>query len=80
MVKIQNKIFLDGELIIYTDYKRSEHAGAGGYFQVVDICIDSKSILKDLDIDQGTHYYDMKNVLQDLLLPSDFDAYREKVM
>ncbi len=80
---IQNKMFPDGELVIYTDYKRSTHAGADGCFQISDICIEDysdRSILKDLNIDQGVHYHSIKEVLQDLSLPLDFTNYREEII
>lgn len=80
---IQNKEFPNGKLVIYTDYKRSTHAGADGCFQVVDICIEGYSeisILKDVTIDQGVHYFNLTEVLQDLSLPLDFSDYREEIV
>ena len=80
---IQNKTFPDGELVIYTDYKRSTHAGADGCFQISDIRLEGysdRSILKELNIDQGIHYHNIKQVLQDLLLPINFKDYREEIV
>lgn len=80
---IQNKMFPDGELVIYTDYKRSTHAGADGCFQISDICIEDYSdgsILRDINIDQGVHYHSIKEVLKDLSLPIDFTNYREEIV
>lgn len=72
-MKIQQKEFEDGELVIYVDYSRSDHAGAGGCFQIVNIEIereDNVSILDDINIDPGVHYHDIKDVLKDLELDS----------
>lgn len=80
---IQNKTFPDGQLIFYNDYKRSTHAGANGCFQISDICLEGytdESILKELNIDQGVHYHDMKEVFKDLMLPSNFNNYREEIV
>lgn len=81
---IQNKLFSDGVLVIYTDYKRSTHAGADGCFQISNICIENDdndiSILNDISIDQGVHYYKIADVLQDLSLPLDFKNYREEIV
>ena len=81
-MKIQNKTFPEGELVIYTSYIRSEHAGAGGCFQIVDICIEGdidKSILNDVNIDQGTHYQSINQVLKDLKISSDSINFREEI-
>ena len=79
---IQNKTFPDGELIIYTDYSRSTHAGADGYFQVVDICISNDSedsILDELNVDQGVHYQCIEALLKDLLVSPNFVNYKEVI-
>lgn len=83
LMRIQNKTFPDGELVIYTDYKRSAHAGAEGCFQIQDIFLENesdRSILQEINIDQGRHYHHIKEVLQDLLLPIDFKDYREEIV
>lgn len=80
---IQGKVFKEGELIIYTDYKRSAHAGAAGCFQVIDVCIDGDtetSILQDIDIDQGKHYFEISEVLNDLEIDLIYIDFREEVM
>ena len=78
---IQNKIFPDGELVIYVDYSVSERAGAGGCFQIFDICIDENiSILSDLKIDIGFHYNHINDVLQDLeIIPGTVNVRQEIV-
>lgn len=65
-MKIQGRDFEDGELEIYTDHSRSEHAGAGGCFQIVDILLNNNSILAKLNIDQGRHYFNLNEVAEDL--------------
>lgn len=65
-MKIQGIDFEDGKLVIYTDYSRSNHAGAGGSFQIVDIFLNNNSILTKLDIDQGRHYFNLNEVAEDL--------------
>lgn len=80
-LKIQGKDFSEGELVIYTNYERSEHAGAGGCFQIVDIYIEAdkdESILTDLDIDQGRHYHNIDEVLQDLQVSRGLINFREE--
>lgn len=70
---IQKKVFPDGELVIYKDYESSEHAGAGGCFQIGDIAIEGEkdeSILDKVAIDHGKHYHDIDEVLRDLGLDS----------
>lgn len=78
-MEIQGKEFENGELIFYVDYARSEHAGAAGCFQVVDISIEGNSetsILKDIEIDQGKHYFDINELLIDLNLDIEKTSYR----
>lgn len=70
-LKIQGKEFPDGELIIVADYESSEHVGADGCFQVVDIQIDEQSILQNILIDQGFHYNSKEEVLEDLQFNGD---------
>lgn len=68
-------------MVIYTDYERSEYAEAGGCFQIVDIYIEAytdESILADLDIDQGIHYHNIDEVLQDLQVSLGSINFREK--
>lgn len=81
-MKIQNKTFPDGELVIYMDYKCSADAGAEGCFQIQNICLENEfdtSIIQEISVDQGKHYHNIKEVLQDLLLPIDFKDYREEI-
>lgn len=80
---IQNQEFMDGELVIYEDYTRSEHAGAGGCFQIVNICIEGDtdlSILDKLQIDQGRHYHNVKELLDELNVDSKLISYKEKTV
>lgn len=63
---VQGKIFKDGQLVIHTDYRTADHTGAIGTFQIIDICIDNESILNHLSIDQGVHYYNIREVLDKL--------------
>lgn len=65
-MKIQRKDFCDGELVVYADYSRSEHAGAGGLFQIADVRLNGRSILNKLKIDQGRHYFECSEVAEDL--------------
>ena len=71
VIKIQGLNFEDGELTIFADYKRSEQAGAGGCFQIVDIYLNNKSILNKLNIDQGRHYFTLDEVAKDLKVNSN---------
>lgn len=78
-MEIQGKEFEIGHLIIYVDYARSEHAGAAGCFQVVDISIEGSSeisILKDIEIDQGKHYFDINEFFNDINLDIKKISYR----
>ena len=78
-MEIQGKEFENGELIFYVDYARSEHVGAAGSFQIVDISIDGSSetsILKDIEIDQGKHYFDIHELFNDLNLDIQKASYR----
>lgn len=68
-MNIQGKEFEDGVLVIRINYSRSEHAGVGGCFQIVDVYIEGEtdeSIAKSLDIDYGIHYSDIIDFLHDL--------------
>ena len=65
-MKIQGMDFKNGELVIYADYGRSAHAGAGGCFQVVDIRLDKNSLLGKLNIEQGHHYFNKSEIARDL--------------
>ena len=71
VIKIQGLNFEDGELTIFADYKRSEQAGAGGCFQIVDIYLNNKSILNKLNIDQGRHYFTLDEVAKELKVNSN---------
>lgn len=78
-MEIQGKEFGICELIFYVDYARSEHAGAAGSFQVVDISIEGNSetsILKYIEIDSGKHYFDINELFNDLNLDSKKASYR----
>ena len=78
-MKIQGKEFENGKLIFCLDYARSEHTGAAGCFQVVDISIEGSSetsILKDIEIDQGKHYFDINELVNDLNLDIPKVSYR----
>ncbi len=80
---IQGKNFPDGTLVIYTNYSISSHAGADGCFQIVDICIENheeKSILKKLKINFGKHYFNIKDVLNDLNVDIKIINYREETV
>lgn len=82
---IQGKEFSDGIICVVVDYSRSEHAGAGGCFQVCDICIEDtngneKSILKAVLIDQGKHYLKLEEVIKDLGLNPKFVDYKEEIL
>ena len=70
-MKIQGIDFEDGKLEIYPDYSRSQHAGADGCFQIIDIYLNNKSILKKLNIDQGRHYFTLDEVAKDLKVNSN---------
>lgn len=70
-MKIQGMDFCDGELVVYADYIRSEHAGAGGLFQIADVRLNGKSILNKLKIDQGRHYFERSEVAEDLQVNID---------
>lgn len=70
-MKIQGVDFENGELVIYVEYGSSEHAGAGGCFQVVDIRLDENSILEKLNIEQGYHYFNTREIANDLKVELD---------
>ena len=70
-IKIQEINLEDGILTIFADYKRSEQAGAGGCFQIVDIYLNNQSILNKLNIDQGRHYFTLDEVAKDLKVNSN---------
>ena len=56
-------------LVIHADYERSEHAGAGGCFQIGDISIEgdtTESILDKVVVDQGKHYHSVDEVINEL--------------
>ncbi len=79
-MKIQGKDFPDGELKIRPDYERSEHAGAAGCFQIADVILvysERKSILTELNIDQGKHYYNLDEVAEDLGIDSNKLSFEE---
>lgn len=49
------------------DYETSEHAGAGGMFQVVAIYDgDDNEITQSYTIDEGRHYHNLKDVIRDM--------------
>lgn len=80
---IQNKNFPDGELVINTDYSHSSHAGADGCFQIVNISINingdtDESIIDQLQIDYGKHYFSILDVLKDLDVNPKEITYREE--
>ena len=81
---IQNKMFPDGEIVIYVDYERSEHAGADGCFQVSDISIEgdvNESIQDRIAIDQGKHHHSLDEVLSDLVVAiNDVDVRVERFL
>ena len=70
-IKIQEINFEDGNLTIFADYKRSEKAGAGGCFQIVEIYLNNKINLNKLNIDQGRHYFTLDEVAKDLKVNSN---------
>lgn len=70
-MKIQGLDFENGELVIFADYIRSEHAGAGGCFQVVDIRLNENSLLGKLNVDQGHHYFSKNEIAKDLQVESN---------
>lgn len=74
---VQGKIFKDGQLVIHTDYRTADHAGAIGTFQIIDICIYNESILNRLSIDQGVYYHNIKEVLDELGVASSSDWIEE---
>lgn len=79
---IQEKEFDDGVLAVRVDYGRSEHAGASGCFQIVDVYIDGvsdDSITDKLDIDFGKHYLDISDFLRDLGVNPTAINYRVEV-
>lgn len=81
-MNIQFKEFEDGVLVIRINYSRSEHAGAGGCFQIVDVSIEGetdKSITKSLDIDYGIHYSDINDFLNDLKIKPETIDYRIEI-
>lgn len=82
-MKIQGMDFPNEELIFYIDYATSERAGATGCFQVVDISIGSNvesSILNEIKIDQGKHYFNIHELLNDLNLDIKTTDYRVEII
>ncbi len=70
-MKIKGIDFEDGELTVCADYDRSEHAGAGECFQIIDIILNGDSILERLDIDQGYHYHNVEELAAELKINSN---------
>ena len=82
---IQGKEFENGVLVVTTNYSRSEHAGAGNCFQIVDISIENEtgdeySISEKLNIDHGCHYFNFKEFLCDLEIDITDVNYREEIV
>lgn len=83
-MRVQGKEFKDGTIIISADYQTPDRAGAGDYFEVIDIYIEYPtggfdSILQSLSIDQGKFYANEKEVLKDLEVDSNEVDYQLEI-
>ncbi len=53
------------EYTVHCDYETSERAGAGGYFQVIDLRDENDNDCTNL-IDQGQHYSSLDDLRKDI--------------
>lgn len=72
---MNNTYFFDGNTIkvacvhVFKDTETSENAGAGGTFQIESIYLiteDDEEIDISSEVDQGTHFYTLKEVGEEI--------------